>query len=169
MKVVGLDLSLTATGVSDGITYADVLEPKRMGHARLCWLTDAIKEYCEGVDVAAIEGPSYNSKGGQSHERAGLWWMVAHHLAINGIPYLVMPPTSLKKYATGTGGASKDQVLATVVRRYPHLPVDNNNAADAVVLADVAFALAGAPIAVVPELNRASLKSVKRTEPMAVA
>lgn len=167
-RVIGLDLSLAATGVSDGLTFADVLKTKTRGHERLSWLLSAISDYYTGADLVAIEGPSYASNGGSAHERAGLWWMVTHHLATSGIPYMVVPPASRAKYATGKGNAGKDQVLAAVIRRYVHLPVDDNNAADAVILAAMGLEALGELLVVVPETHAAAMAGVKHVQPLPV-
>jgi len=95
--------------------------------------------------LVMLEGPLYNvpklrTADGERepslrgyHERAGLWWMIAHRLWQRGIPFAVCSPNTLKLYATGKGNAPKDSVFASMVRRYPD--VDDNNQADALVLA----------------------------------
>lgn len=165
MKIAGLDLSLTSTGLARTSGPYDValdrIQPgKRKGHERLEFLADEIFSRVAGMDVAVIEGPSYGSAGNSLHQLGGLWWMVAHGLWTTGIPYVVVTPTQVKKYATGYGGgpkSGKDQVLAAVIRRYPGVPVSGNDEADALVLAAIAADHYGMPLALVPKLNRAPL------------
>lgn len=144
---IGLDLSLTDTGIAviannSVKTYLVSSkghddDPYEVRCARMVKLAAGILDHIpDSEDVhVAIEGPSFASRGGQSHERAGLWWHVYSALYTRGHLVTVIPPTSLKKYATGVGNANKDVVLASVVRRYFDVDVMNNNTADAVVLA----------------------------------
>lgn len=160
INVLGLDLSLTATGVAEVIRGSAptvrTLTPPRpasRGHERLAWICaqiwDAAWQY-EGGHLVVIEGPSYGSQASQAghHERAGLWWLVVHKLWSENIHVAVAPPTSLKKYATGKGNAAKEIVFAAAVRRWPDLPLDNNSA-DALWLAAMGCEYVGQPIALV--------------------
>lgn len=169
-RVVGLDLSLTSSGVAV-IKGGDVglarVQPgdKLGGHARI----DYVRAHVWGLtgpdetDLVVIEGPSYGSVTGKQHERAGLWWIVTRMLWRAGTPYAVVVPAALKKYALGKGsgkGTDKDQVLAAVVRRYPTADVDGNDVADALVLAAMGADHLGCPLAPVPQANRAALAGV---------
>jgi crossover junction endodeoxyribonuclease RuvC len=59
----------------------------------------------------------------------------------------VVPPSSLKVYATGNGNADKDAVLAAVVLRYQGLvTVVNNDIADALIIAAIGARQIGAPL-----------------------
>ena len=72
-----------------------------------------------------------------------------------------VPPALLKKYATGRGNAAKDEVLAAVVRRYPHADINGNDIADAVVLAAMGARHREAPIEnSLPALNASALAKV---------
>lgn len=164
--IVGLDLSLTSTGIArirpGHPTEVATLRPgSRTGHPRLAWLRTQIRDCTGDATIAVLEGPSFGSAGGLQHERAGLWWMIAHHLYARGIPYFAVTPSQLKKYAAGKGNASKDQVLAAVIRRYGHIPVADNNQADALVLAAMAADYYSCPIATVPAAHRTVLRTVR--------
>lgn len=55
-----------------------------------------------------------------------------------GIPYVVVAPTKLKKFALGSGNkGEKGLVMVEVFKRYG-ITVEDNNQADAIVLADIA-------------------------------
>lgn len=153
--VVGLDLSLTGTGVARiddyGIhTTLIKLTGKKddslaMRAARLGILKHKIvDEIPEGAFVV-IEQPAYSQTGGSQHDRSGLWWLVLDHLS--GYHQVVeVVPGTLKKYATGNGNAGKDNMLAAAIRRYPQAAAVDNNVADAVHLAAMGARFLGRPL-----------------------
>lgn len=141
--VVGLDLSLTSTGIAHmrgDQAVTDTIEPppnRRSGLLRLRWLRTELLALIGHPTLLVVEGPSYSSFGQGTHDRAGLYWLVLDGLWNRGIPVAVAPPANVKKYATGAGGGkagSKDAVLLAAARRYPSFTGDNN-AADALWLA----------------------------------
>jgi crossover junction endodeoxyribonuclease RuvC len=169
MIITALDLSLTGTGIcrvngGDMLTVETVSCPRLTGNARLQFVLDrCIRAAVPGADLVVIESPAYGKQGGQQghHERAGLWWLVVHTLWREDIPYVTITPGGLKKYATGSGAASKDAVLIATVKRYGHLvDVADNNQADAVILAAMAQHHYGAPLTKVPALNAKALEAV---------
>lgn len=182
MRIVGLDLSLTSTGlaiVDTGPGGATVLHRVRSnGHKtatlaarghRLDLITYAIEEHVcplgsyQHVDLVVVEGPSYGQhrQSGQ-HDRAGLWWQTVRLAASLADGYVVeVPPATRTKYATGKGNAPKDHVLASVVRRYPHVPVDGNDTADALVLAAMGARHLGVPLEErLPQANLQAMDAV---------
>jgi len=157
--VIGIDLSLTAAAVAR-ISWPDRKPPARFelktvggaGHkddslairaARLRATAGSVLRLVYGsvlveeADLVVIEGPSYASTGGSSHDRSGLWWLVVGNLYARGIDVVEVAPNTLKKYATGKGNASKDAVLSAMVRRFPDLDFDSNDLADALALASM--------------------------------
>ena len=90
-----------------------------------------------------------------------VWWLVTDAIAAScyGFPTIV-PPTVRAKYATGNGNAGKDEVLAAVIRRWPHAPVENNDQADAFVIAAIAAHLDGHPLSDMPDSHVAALKTL---------
>lgn len=166
MKVVGLDLSLTSTGLAlivDGtaqvvrhttVTAGDTVARR---HGRLAAIADMARQWATGSDLVVLEGPSYGSTTGHQHDRAGLWWLVVHRLLAAELPLAVVPPTARARYATGKGNASKDAVLVAVVRRYPQVDVTGNDEADALVLAAMGARRLGHPVDVVPKACLAAM------------
>lgn len=169
--VIGLDLSLTSTGVATvtdgGQALTAQIRPSATltGYPRLQWLLEQIHQHATDTRLVLVEGPSYGSgsKGRQSgqHERAGLWWAVTYRLWRNNITFAVVSPANLKKYATGKGNASKDAVLIAAARRYQDVYIDGNDEADALILAAMGADYLGFPLAVVPKVNRGALDSVE--------
>lgn len=165
---VGLDLSLTSTGVAiihGNVTTVQRLTSKGSKGATTAQQTERILNIVERIARAvpdtehtriAVEGPSYGSTGSAAHILGGLWWMVRAYLRDSDV--IVVPPGTVKKYATGKGNAGKDEVLAAVVRRYPTVEVRGNDEADALVLAAIVARLNGAPIDLnLPVANIATL------------
>lgn len=170
-RVLGLDLSLTSTGVAHATAAAIIKRPPMSGAPdldRLRWMAEKVAytvEQPEGTpwDLVVIEGPSYGNQGtGRQtghHVRAGLWWIVVDHIDGFGVPYAVVSPASLKKYAAGKGGASKDAVLVEAARRFPNFAL-TNDAADALWLAAMGHDHLGTPLVTMPAANRKALEAV---------
>lgn len=173
---VGLDLSLTGTGVavyqshvnglpviphtglhlvkSDPADYRSARDPKTDKPVatyadRLARLEDVLAEVEALIPTGSLvflEAPSYGSNTSGTFDRSGLWWLTYQRLTALSCRVVPVSPSQRMMYATGTGRADKDQVLAAVVKRYPDLGVTNNNTADAVVLMAMAARAAGSPI-----------------------
>lgn len=149
MKTLGADLSLTATGVvvlEDG-KIKDQLSIKSSKTGKkpideIKRLQGIVKELMEVVDkhkpeVVGIEGIAFMSRNTTSlAQLAGLNYMVRNELVKRDIPFLIIAPTSLKKYITGAGNASKDIMMLETYKRY-HVSILDNNICDAYGLAQV--------------------------------
>lgn len=144
--VVGIDLSLTATGVarigSGGVELGTV-KSQTTGDAladkvgRLRAIRDEVCDWCIGARLVMIEGPSYGSQGSAVHQIAGNWWLVVSELVSNGWPVGVVSPGQVKKFAAGRGNADKAAVAIGVARLWPDVEPADNNQADALVLASI--------------------------------
>lgn len=155
---VGLDLSLTSTGVAiihDGHATVQRITSKPAKDAttddNAARIDDLVHRIVHAVPnsehtTVAVEGPSFGSKGSAVHTLGGVWWAVRIALHQLGIDVVIAAPSVVKRYATGNGNASKDAVLAAVVRRYFNVDVTGNDEADALVLAAIAARLGGDPI-----------------------
>jgi crossover junction endodeoxyribonuclease RuvC len=133
-RVIGLDLSLTSTGVSDGHRWADRVVPKSNGLERLRVIRETVRSHVQGADLVVVEGLAFAGFDGE-RALAGLWWIIRERLDAWGLPVAVVTPQQLKKYATGVGTSGKDQVLAAVINRWTGVEVRGNDEADALVLA----------------------------------
>jgi crossover junction endodeoxyribonuclease RuvC len=160
-KVVGLDLSLTSTGVAvfsahngagwpiDTTDYRTIGSKGKRGDSvqqrrgRINAIVREIRDLAESADLAVVEGPSIMSKGGSNWDRAGLWWGVVDTLGDDGIPVAVAAPTVVKKFATGRGNADKAAVAASLARLL-HLWPDFNDGMSNDLWDAVALALMGA-------------------------
>lgn len=163
MKIIGIDLSLAATGIGiviDGhpITPVTITTSSATDLGRLREITSGAACCAQGATLAVIEGPAHSRSGGAGHHLlAGLWWHLRHKLDRAEIPVAVVPPTSLKKWATGKGNAAKETVLIAALRRFPGCEIRNNNEADATWLACAGAHHLGCLGVTMPATNRAAL------------
>lgn len=133
-RVMGLDMSLQATGVACASCGPRTVSfPKLRGEERLVQIRQDVMSCGYFHDVVVLEGYSFGSHQAHSHALGELGGVVRVALHEAGIPFAEVAPAALKKFATGKGNATKDQVLAAAIRRFG-FEGDNNNAADAHIL-----------------------------------
>ena len=170
--VIGLDPSLTGTGVASSNGWCDVIGYKRvrakdpgitqLPHAeRLTAMRDLVDRVLEAVGHPALvvmELPAVSRSGGGAHERGWFWWQLYHRLTDHQTPVGLMAPNARAQYATGKGNAAKGAVIEAVTRRFPDWATDgNDNAADAVALMAAGRDHLGHPITDLPKTHRAAL------------
>lgn len=110
MIVLGLDVSLNAPGVAyDDRAYTLHKPMSTIGVARLRHWRSVFDELFRFVDpdVAVIEGYSHNSRSNSTSQIGELGGVIRLVLDDQFIKSAIVPPKSVKKYATGNGGASK--------------------------------------------------------------
>jgi crossover junction endodeoxyribonuclease RuvC len=148
MHYLGVDQSLREPGVAlltpDGrvvIGTSTKVGVTLRGGARLAAIRSFILKTVGGLDIAfaALEGPSLNSTHREFDlgEVSGVVRAEVYHSW--SVEPLVVAPTQLKLYATGRAGADKEDVINAV--NGWGFPTDNDNIADAVVLAHIARAV----------------------------
>jgi Holliday junction resolvasome RuvABC endonuclease subunit len=166
VKVLGLDLSITGTGLAyttanDEAVTRTVKTRDKDGDLRLADIRRAVREFGEGADLALIEAPTARSASavisGMVHG------VVRLQLMDMGVPYGTLMPASLKKYATGRGGATKtDMAMAAFKRGGVEFP--NDNECDAwwlwVAAIDYLVGLDRCPVKM-PAVNRESLNKIR--------
>jgi Holliday junction resolvasome RuvABC endonuclease subunit len=129
-RIVGLDLSLSATGVaSDAVA---VYSSKLRGPARLAAMRDAILRVCDKPDtVVVVEGYAMGTgRQAGSYAIGELGGVVRLALHEAGVPYVEVPPAALKKFATSKGNANKI-AMATAAAKHGYDGPDDDNAIDA--------------------------------------
>ncbi|WP_301126832.1 hypothetical protein [Streptomyces cacaoi] len=157
--VIGLDLSLTSTGVA-GVGWTDHIRTRLRGDERLAQLRHETATFIRHADLVVLEGPSFGHGAMAGHEDlAGLRVLVRLYCHGHGIPYAVIPPSSLKLYTAGHGNAPKGAVRSAVADRYgihTEGPARYDEA-DAYALVAAAHDWLGHPLAPVPDRQRAAL------------
>jgi Holliday junction resolvasome RuvABC endonuclease subunit len=164
MRVVGLDLSLTATGMAcsvGGGMWTDTIRTKTRGHDRLDYILSNVCEAVRGADLAVIEGLAFDAHD-TDRKNAGLNWMVRHALWLKGVPYALIAPATLKQYATGKGSADKDVLLVAGNLHLPPFFVDHepdDNEVDSAWLAAAGCRWLGQPIDTTPASQWGALQT----------
>lgn len=189
LRVVGMDVSLTSTGLSDGVTHQavqtaadDVLEARmdRIIRAAVSAVLPTLDRPMAGLVV--MEGSAYSRNRQTGHEElAALRLMIRHRMWRLAVPVAVITPTALKNFTTGYGKATKQQMAAVVGSRYgidwDKVKVKDGryDQVDALALAAAGYSRAGQPIpvdgseggdlALIHPQNWASLNTVKWPAP----
>ncbi len=118
--VVGVDLSLTSTGIATP-SNVRVITPKNKGVPRLVQirneLLEAIAEEATGNPLIVIEGYSFAQRNSNAHSLGELGGVVKTALYEAGMDWAIVPPTVRAKFATGRGNASKAEVVSAVSAR----------------------------------------------------
>lgn len=161
VKVLGLDLSITATGAChtvEGAACWHLIRPKMAKDLRLAEIKAQIREYVTGCEFVLVELLPPNMKG------AGITGMVQgvvrDMLLEMGIPYGDVGPSSLKKYATGKGGASKTEMALAAMKR-AGVELAEDNVCDAWWLWVMANDHLGQPVFPLPKLQRDQLSTIE--------
>ena len=187
--VVGVDLSLTATGMAwpDGWTMthgkaglSTIADPATRVHA----LKDLVTEL-----TLRIVGRTYMGSGlpalvimeglikrggsaGISTEKAYVWWRLVEALNDAGLPVMEASVSTGKLYLTGHGDANKREMVDAVRKHFPEweirktgakgqpLKTDDENKADAVAFMALGCELLGRPLVDLPAVNRTALEKL---------
>lgn len=151
MITVGLDLSLTGTGVvilkNSKLEYSELIKSKPAGKRpkdeliRIVSIADRIeniiKQNTSKVDIVVIENLAFGVRNATAlTQLAGLNYFVRHRCLLNHWPFLLVAPTTLKRFLTGHGNAQKDVMMLEVYKKYGETFLDDN-LCDAYVLAQV--------------------------------
>lgn len=176
MIVAGLDLSLTHTGyaivhneggtvISSGVIKSKpsgdlpVHETRRIVNIAEEVVTK-IDEMMAGAipDLVCIEGLAFMAQGTSLVQLAGLNYLVRILLDEFNWPFLIVAPTTLKKFITGSGKGDKDMMMMSVYKNYGFEAQDNNEC-DAYALAACGLAVMGTPLKdlIKPQLEVVSL------------
>jgi crossover junction endodeoxyribonuclease RuvC len=173
-RVVGIDPSLTGTGIAttlgycykvgrDGVTKLPLDE--RL--AAVDELADQIVRHVGQPELVVIEEPAFSRAAGGAMERHALWWLVVRKLRSNGLAVAVAPISTRMRYATGKGSATKSAVVDAVARRLPLFATGGDeDLADAAVLCAMGADRLGEPLAALPATHRAALDAVKWPKPV---
>jgi len=115
---IGLDLSLSSTGISCG-DLLDTISSVQKGVERLQEVRDKIIALVSEIDnpIILVEGYSFGSRNSQAHSIGELGGVVRLSLYERSVPFVEIPPTVRAKFATGKGNAGKNEVMSSISAR----------------------------------------------------
>lgn len=122
---IGIDPALNSTGIAVyGAQYFNCNLIKPPAHLkevkRLAYQRDCLKNLIKSHDFThcCIEGPSLYSvnRADDIGQLRGVFLITLYDFAI---PFVLVPPTSLKKYGGGNGNADKDKMIGTAKKEWP--------------------------------------------------
>jgi len=153
IKSIGIDLSLVGTGVvllENGKLIKKVLIKSNKGGEKPVDELKRIRKIVEDIemmisedipDIAVVEGMAFMARNTTALvQLAALNYMTRAVLFDYNIPFIIVAPTSLKKFITGNGAAKKDVMLIEIYKRY-NVTILDDNVADAYSLAQVGLGL----------------------------
>lgn len=155
-RVIGIDPSLTATGLADWDGTVETYGgDAKLGDRRLSFLYNQVKFHCQpGVDMAVIEDLPANAKSaGLTGKAQGV---VRLALIRADVPYVAISPAALKKFATGRGNATKSDMRMELYKR-TGIDLPDDNQVDAWWLRAAGMQHLGEPVVDVPESRVAGL------------
>jgi crossover junction endodeoxyribonuclease RuvC len=156
----GIDASLTGTGLcrlENGIINYETIkttpfDEKKPGKAnsfavdleRYLFIAEKVMEFVpDNARMVCIEDfytPRNAAQMGSAIALVGLGTYIRIRLHQRKIPFCVVAPLTLKKYATGKGSGTKDVIMMHLFKRYG-LEFGDNNQADAFALSAIAHSI----------------------------
>ena len=170
-RILGLDLSLTATGICtvEGSTFT-VSTRAAEGDRRLTTIGDAINHalVTTPVALAVIEDlPTHAHSAGITGMVHGVARLT---LMRRGVPYALVAPATLKAFATGKGNATKSEMAVAAFRRGGETFGGDDNQCDAWWLRQAGLHHLGAPEAIpLPKAQVARLDRVTWPDNLPIA
>jgi Holliday junction resolvasome RuvABC endonuclease subunit len=156
-RILALDLSLRATGICTADETLLTFSPKSDDDERLDEIAERVRDLAAHADLVVMEDIVFmTNKAGQLGMVHGA---VRLQLMRKSVPYVVVAPASLKKYATGKGSAKKEEMIVHWNKRTGQMVTDNNQA-DAAWLHAMAKDYYKEPRFPVPFANRVALGAV---------
>jgi crossover junction endodeoxyribonuclease RuvC len=126
-RVMGLDLSLSASGVADA-EGVSTIRSSLIGVDRLADLEARIFEVATGADLVVLEDYAYSAHAAHAHEIGELGGVIRLALHHGEIPFVTIIPSQLKKFATDRGNAKKVEMVIAARERFGYQGTDDNEA-----------------------------------------
>lgn len=148
--IYALDLSLSATGwaISEGdgpVEFGTFPKSKYADDQRRGEIAAHVFSKIPDPPIieplVIIENFAFGAVN-KAHDIGMLHGVIRYGLYRRGIPYLLVAPGQVKKFATGKGNSEKNLVIRAVFQRFG-IEADDDNAADAVTLLHIGKAISG--------------------------
>lgn len=127
MKIVSFDLSLRRTGFADGGSVGTFVTDD-VGMKRLLRIKNWVLRMSFKADLVVLEGYAHHAQSSSILSLAELGGVVRLALYEADQLYVEVPPTVLKKYATGSGNANKQHVMSQAWQKLEYRGHDDNEA-----------------------------------------
>jgi len=162
MIVIGIDPSLTSTGICTPTDVWTAPDPRYKGDRRLHDLWLQVNMAVTGLDepaLAIIEDlPTHAHGAGKTGMAQGV---VRHCLIDNGIEYVTVVASTLKKFATGKGNCGKPDMRMELYKR-TGLDIPDDNQVDAWWLRQIGLHLIEDPGRIdLPKTHLAALDKIR--------
>lgn len=160
--VLGLDLSLGATGVATADGTFVVSAKKLTGVERIDAISRELVDLGRQHDIVVLEGYAFAAHGKYTRETAELAGVVKYWLWREGVAIALVAPSTLKKFASGKGGGGKAGV-AIAAGQDPRFTGHGSDEADAYFLRLMglaAYDLADEVLDPLPRHQREALNAV---------
>jgi crossover junction endodeoxyribonuclease RuvC len=161
--VVGLDLSLTSTGVAwldghqHGCYHIPTDEKAPMGE-RLDRIKSRVWQTCNSAELVVVEFLYKGAKGIEA--TAQVHGLISWMLWRDRVPTRYIPPSNLKTFALGKGVGSKTEMTLAASRRLGYEGCSDDEA-DALWLAHLGAHLLGRPAVDLPQSHLRALAKIK--------
>lgn len=175
IKSLGLDLSLVGSGLvilkNGKLEKQKLIKSKPILNGKPIDEVGRIRKIVEEIEsiisdelpsIAVIEGLAFMVRNATALvQLSALNYMTRAMLVDYHVPFVIVAPTSLKKFITGSGVAKKDVMLIETYKRYG-VSILNDNECDAYGLAQVGLALLGGNSKTTTKLQEEVLMLLKK-------
>jgi len=164
LTVTAFDLSLTSPAVAS-IDAAGTLRAQcgstknRRGPERLVTIRDWVMFNTAGADAVTIEDLPHGLRNAAAGALGEMHGVVKVALWEAGIPFTLIPPANLKKYATGKGNADKLAMMSAACHRLGY-DGSSSDEVDALWMVHMTLDHHGAAVIKMPALNRCALDTI---------
>jgi hypothetical protein len=166
-QVIGLDLSLAATGIARPDGTLDTIRPNsRDDHGLVEVIADLMIETAPvlgGEGTVVLQDLPTGIRNAAARALGMLHGAVRLTFQRHNIRYLVVPPATLKAYATGRRNGQKPDMRMELYKR-TGVDVDDETQCDAAWLRHLGLDLLGRPEIELPESHRRALDKLAPTQ-----
>jgi len=147
----GIDASFSGTGVMVIDNECNIIDQRLIStkksddiydiEKRMIFIVEDLSffltKYFHDLKLTLIEGISFGSKGEGADQLAALNYFIRIFMVENNILFGAIPPTSLKKFTTGSGQCKKNLMLKEVYKRW-NVDFSDDNLCDSYALSRLA-------------------------------
>lgn len=171
--VLGVDLSLTSTGLAHPDGRVSTFKPRceggtNLGLDRMTEIRDHVIACIPAdIELVVIEALAFDGHD-RNRWQAQLTGMVRAALFDRRFGFYAIPPNTLKKYACGNGHANKTEMVQAAEKRLGY-EGHGHDEADALWLRAIGWALLEAPVVDMPLFNQSALLPWRSAPPVGLA